>query len=56
MPKPMNLPPAAVEKIFYLEAQLGEEITIGDVGKGTMSITPIEGRGANKRGSDAVWG
>lgn len=38
---PMELPPAAVEKLFYLEAVCGDEIPIGDVGKGELNIYPI---------------
>lgn len=40
---PMDIPQVEVEKLFYLEAAIGEEITIGDVGKGVLNIYPVTG-------------
>lgn len=40
-PTPMNLPPAELEKLFYIEVTCGPEIPIGNVGKGELNIYPI---------------
>ncbi len=39
----LDLPQLQIEKLFYLEASLHQEIPVGDVGRGNLVICPIKG-------------
>jgi hypothetical protein len=43
MTNSLTLPEVKVEKLFNVEISLGEELDIGNIGKGYMSVTQISG-------------